>query len=145
MKSATRDRKLSSSIKKRINADVDTTAIDKEIKTYKTQMRKLYGCKDVINNDIEALDVEDKHYLRRKRDLEEGLYKIYDRIDEVVSFLNGFTNLFCVGRNGQHRYNNIDHSMMTSFLTVDSILEGKTDKRDIWNVNTEKEYHENKK
>jgi len=87
LKSATRDRKLSSSIKKRINADVDTTAIDKEIKTYKTQMRKLYGRKDVINNDIEALDVEDKHYLRRKRDLEDGLYKIYARIDEVESLI----------------------------------------------------------
>jgi len=89
-------------------------------------------------------DVLDSHVERVKKAYP-AYFDSYDRIDEVVSFLNGFTNLFCVGRNGQHRYNNIDHSMMTSFLTVDSILEGKTDKRDIWNVNTEKEYHENKK
>ena len=89
-------------------------------------------------------DVIDSHVERVKKAYP-AYFDSYDRIDEVVSFLNGFTNLFCVGRNGQHRYNNIDHSMMTSFLTVDSILQGKTDKRDIWNVNTEKEYHENKK
>ena len=89
-------------------------------------------------------DVLDSHVERVKKAYP-AYFDSYDRIDEVVSFLNGFTNLFCVGRNGQHRYNNIDHSMMTSFLTVDNILQGKTDKRDIWNVNTEKEYHENKK
>ncbi len=89
-------------------------------------------------------DVIDSHVERVKKAYP-AYFDSYDRIDEVVSFLNGFTNLFCVGRNGQHRYNNIDHSMMTSFLTVDNILQGKTDKRDIWNVNTEKEYHENKK
>ena len=47
--------------------------------------------------------------------------------------------------NGQHRYNNMDHSMVTSFETVKNILSGRTDKSNIWNVNTEKEYHEEKK
>ena len=88
-----------------------------------------------------ADEVLDSHVERVKKAYP-AYFDSYDRIDEVVSYLNGFTNLFCVGRNGQHRYNNIDHSMMTSFLTVDSILAGKTDKTDIWNVNTEKEYHE---
>ena len=94
---------------------------------------------------IDSADqVLDSHVERVKKAYP-AYFDSYDRIDEVVSYLNGFTNLFCVGRNGQHRYNNIDHSMMTSFLTVDNILAGKTDKTDIWNVNTEKEYHENKK
>ena len=54
-------------------------------------------------------------------------------------------NLYCVGRNGQHRYNNIDHSMVTSFETVKNILSGEKDKTNIWSVNTEKEYHEEAK
>ena len=86
-------------------------------------------------------DVMDSHVERVKKAYP-AYFDTYDRIDEVISYLNGFDNLFCVGRNGQHRYNNIDHSMMTSFLTVDNILSGRTDKTNIWNVNTEKEYHE---
>ncbi len=88
-----------------------------------------------------AEDVMDSHVERVKKAYP-AYFDTYDRIDEVISYLNGFDNLFCVGRNGQHRYNNIDHSMMTSFLTVDNILSGRTDKTNIWNVNTEKEYHE---
>jgi protoporphyrinogen oxidase len=72
-------------------------------------------------------------------------FDTYDRIDEVISYLDGFDNLYCVGRNGQHRYNNMDHSMETSFQTVDNILSGRKDKTNIWNVNTEKDYHEEKK
>ena len=49
-----------------------------------------------------------------------------------------------MGRNGQHRYNNMDHSMVTSFETVKNILGNKKSKDNIWNVNTEKEYHEEK-
>ena len=85
--------------------------------------------------------VLDSHVERIKKAYP-AYFDTYDRIDEVIAYLNGFDNLFCVGRNGQHRYNNIDHSMMTSFLTVDHILAGKKDKTEIWNVNTEKEYHE---
>ena len=88
-------------------------------------------------------EVLDSHVERVKKAYP-AYFDTYDRIDEVISYLNGFDNLYCVGRNGQHRYNNIDHSMMTSFLTVDNILSGRTDKSNIWNVNTEKEYHEKK-
>ncbi len=68
----------------------------------------------------------------------------YSRFDEVRTYLDGFENLYCVGRNGQHRYNNMDHSMITSFETVKNILSGEKDKSNIWNVNTEQEYHEEK-
>ena len=64
---------------------------------------------------------------------------------KLIDYLNTIPNLYCVGRNGQHRYNNIDHSMVTSFEAVKNILSGRTDKSNIWNVNTEKEYHEEKK
>jgi protoporphyrinogen oxidase len=71
-------------------------------------------------------------------------FDTYDDMDQLVDYLSGIENLYCVGRNGQHRYNNIDHSMCTSFETVKNILSGETNKDNIWNVNTEKEYHEEK-
>ena len=71
-------------------------------------------------------------------------FDTYAEIDTLIDYLNTIDNLFCVGRNGQHRYNNLDHSMMTSFEAVKCIRSGSTDKSAIWNVNTEKEYHESK-
>ncbi len=68
----------------------------------------------------------------------------YAQFDTVKEYLNGFTNLYCVGRNGQHRYNNMDHSMVTSMVACEAILQGNQDKTELWNVNTEKEYHETK-
>lgn len=72
-------------------------------------------------------------------------FDTYDEIDTLIAYLNKFQNLWCVGRNGQHRYNNMDHSMATSFEAVKNILAGSTDKTNVWNVNTEKEYHETAK
>ena len=72
-------------------------------------------------------------------------YGSYYQLDTVRQFLDTIPNLFCLGRNGQHRYNNMDHSMMTAFETVESIKNGHIeDKNSIWNVNTETEYHESK-
>lgn len=71
-------------------------------------------------------------------------FDTYERMDELTTYLNTIDNLYCVGRNGQHRYNNLDHSMCTSFETVKNILSGRTDKSNIWSVNTETEYHESK-
>lgn len=71
-------------------------------------------------------------------------FDTYKHFDKIVSYLNRFDNLFCVGRNGQHRYNNMDHSMLTAINAVKAIKNGETDKNSIWNVNTEKEYHETK-
>jgi protoporphyrinogen oxidase len=72
-------------------------------------------------------------------------FDTYAEIDTLIDYLNQFDNLYCVGRNGQHRYNNMDHSMATSFEAVNNIISGRTDKKNIWNVNTEKEYHETAK
>lgn len=66
----------------------------------------------------------------------------YAEFDKVREYLDGFENLFCVGRNGQHRYNNMDHSMMTAVIAARNIISGSTDKTAVWEVNTEKEYHE---
>ena len=68
----------------------------------------------------------------------------YDRFDTLRAHLDRFENLFLVGRNGMHKYNNQDHSMLTAMLAVENILAGRTDKSNLWQVNTEEEYHEEK-
>ena len=68
----------------------------------------------------------------------------YDRFDEIVRYMERYENLFLVGRNGMHKYNNQDHSMLTAMLAVENILSGRTDKQNLWEVNTEQEYHERK-
>lgn len=87
--------------------------------------------------------VQDSHREKVKKAYPAYFDTYYD-IDELIAWLNGFENLYCVGRNGQHRYNNMDHSMVTSFETVKNIINGVKTKDNIWNVNTEKEYHESK-
>jgi len=68
----------------------------------------------------------------------------YDRFGEIRDYVNQFENLFLVGRNGMHKYNNQDHSMLTAMTAVDNIAAGVTDKSNLWAVNTEMEYHESK-
>jgi protoporphyrinogen oxidase len=69
-------------------------------------------------------------------------YGAYDRFDEVRACLDAFPNLFLIGRNGMHRYNNSDHSMMTAMVAVENIRSGSSRKDNIWAVNMEKQYHE---
>ena len=92
---------------------------------------------------IRAEDVLDSHRERVKKAYP-AYFDTYDQMDELIAQLNRYENLFCIGRNGQHRYNNMDHSMATAFAAVDAIRSGSTDKTAIWNVNTEKSYHETK-
>jgi len=71
-------------------------------------------------------------------------FDAYAEFPKLRFFLDSISNLYCVGRNGQHRYNNMDHSMATAFEAVGNIISGRKDKENIWYVNTEKEYHEEK-
>ncbi len=68
----------------------------------------------------------------------------YENFESVRQWLNNINNLFCIGRNGQHRYNNMDHSMMTGMVTADMLLSRVIDKELIWSINTDKDYHETK-
>jgi protoporphyrinogen oxidase len=68
----------------------------------------------------------------------------YDRFDEIVRYMDRFENLFLVGRNGMHKYNNQDHSMLTAMVAVENILAGIKGKQNLWQINTEQEYHEYK-
>ncbi|MCR5414382.1 MAG: NAD(P)/FAD-dependent oxidoreductase [Kiritimatiellae bacterium] len=67
----------------------------------------------------------------------------YSEFGKVRAWLDGFSNLYCIGRNGQHRYNNMDHSMLCGLEAARSLVNG-TGKDAVWNVNTEEEYHESK-
>ena len=68
----------------------------------------------------------------------------YSEIAKVREWLDEIPNLYCVGRNGQHRYNNMDHSMLTAMEAVRCVKDNLTTKDNVWEVNTEKEYHESK-
>jgi protoporphyrinogen oxidase len=68
----------------------------------------------------------------------------YDRFPVIREFIDRIPNLFLIGRNGMHRYNNQDHSMLTAMVAVDNIVAGCADKSNIWEVNTEESYHETK-
>ncbi len=66
----------------------------------------------------------------------------YDNFDIVKNYTDKFANLYLIGRNGMHKYNNSDHSMLTAMTSVDNICNGIEDKSNIWGINTEQEYHE---
>jgi len=66
----------------------------------------------------------------------------YAGMGQVRDYLNQFPNLFPIGRNGMHRYNNQDHSMLAANAAVDAIVAGSADKTSLWSVNVEEDYHE---
>ena len=94
----------------------------------------------MIDSEDEVID----SHVERVKKAYPAYFDTYDQIGRLRRYLDKIPNLYCVGRNGQHRYNNLDHSMMTSFEAVKNIRTGSTDRSNIWNVNTEKSYHEKK-
>ncbi len=94
-------------------------------------------------NIIDKEQVEFTHCEKVKKGYP-AYFDTYKDINKLVSYLNKIENLYCIGRNGQHRYNNMDHSMLTGIETVKCIKKNKNDKSSIWNINAEKEYHEEK-
>lgn len=92
---------------------------------------------------IEKSKVSDSVVIRMKKTYP-AYFGTYDRFDELKGYLNTLENLFLIGRNGMHRYNNQDHSMLTAMAAVDNIANGITSKENLWDINAEKEYHEAK-
>jgi protoporphyrinogen oxidase len=93
---------------------------------------------------VEADAVSDGHVVRVPKTYP-AYFGTYDRFDELREWTDSFENLFLVGRNGMHKYNNQDHSMLTAMTVVDGIVAGHVDKAALWDINTEQEYHEEKK
>jgi protoporphyrinogen oxidase len=98
-----------------------------------TRMRVINGPEDVLDSHREHVKKAYPAY-----------FDTYDQMPELVDYLDSFGNLYCVGRNGQHRYNNQDHSMASAMEAVSNIKSGRQDKKNVWSVNTEKSYHEQK-
>ena len=92
----------------------------------------------LIDSKDEVID----YHMEKVKKAYPAYFDTYDEMDTLVDYLKKIDNLYCVGRNGQHRYNNIDHSMVTSFETAKAIIAGSKNKDAIWSVNTEQEYHE---
>jgi protoporphyrinogen oxidase len=94
-------------------------------------------------NVIDKKDVLDSTVIRIKKTYP-AYFGTYSRFNEIRDFTDSFENLYLLGRNGQHRYNNQDHSMLTAIEAVGNIIDGRKDKENVWNVNVEKDYHETK-
>ncbi len=104
-----------------------------------------FAAKELVSMGlIEDADVLAYHEEKVKKAYP-AYFDTYKDMDKLIKYLDNYENLYCVGRNGQHRYNNMDHSMATAIEAVKNIKSGKKSKENIWSVNTENEYHETKK
>ncbi len=90
---------------------------------------------------LDADAVSDGHVVRVPKTYP-AYFGTYDRFEELREYVDRFENLILVGRNGMHKYNNQDHSMLTAMTAVDGIIAGHVDKAELWGINTEQEYHE---
>jgi protoporphyrinogen oxidase len=93
-------------------------------------------------NIIEKKDVLDGHVVRMPKAYP-AYFGTYEQFDIIRDFVDKFENLFLIGRNGMHRYNNQDHSMLTAMAAVENIIKGIRFKNNIWAINTEEGYYEN--
>ena len=106
---------------------------------------KEFAIKELISMGIIDKNVVLDFCVKKVKKAYPAYFDTYDNIDLLRDYINKIDNLYCIGRNGQHRYNNMDHSVMTGFLASDYLLGKIKDKNEIWNVNTEMEFHEEKK
>ncbi|HTR29187.1 MAG TPA: NAD(P)-binding protein [Puia sp.] len=100
---------------------------------------------ELIKMDLaRAEDVLDSTVQRMEKTYP-AYFGTYDRFDVIRNYTDQFENLFLIGRNGMHKYNNSDHSSLCAMVAVDNIVAGVTSKANLWAINTEQEYHEEKK
>ncbi len=90
----------------------------------------------IIENDLVSAKVF------RQKKAYPAYFGVYEKFNFIKEEFDKFDNLFLIGRNGMHHYNNMDHSILSAMTAVDNIRAGRKDKENIWLVNTEKEYHE---
>lgn len=90
---------------------------------------------------VNAQDVKDTLVVKVKKAYP-SYFGGYANFNVVRDFVDKIENLYLIGRNGMHRYNNSDHSMLTAMAAVENIIAGRKNKTNIWEINTEDEYHE---
>ena len=101
--------------------------------------------------DFAIGELEKIHFIRKEDVLDAirirvpkaypAYFGTYARWETIRQYLDRFDNLLCIGRNGQHRYNNMDHSMLTGLKAVE-VMNGSARKEELWNINAEETYHE---
>jgi protoporphyrinogen oxidase len=94
---------------------------------------------DIIHPD----DVRDSMVIKEEKSYP-AYFGTYHQFNLIKEFVEDYPNLFLIGRNGMHRYNNMDHSMLTAITAVENIIKGETSKENLWLINTEEDYHEEK-
>ena len=147
------------SVRDIVAVDIDGEAT---LKTYKTINGKIALMPE--NDNYEPIIIEDQEFrflgvaiglIKNSSVIDSYVvrqpkaYPVYDQnykmnVDTIREALKNYPGLYLVGRNGMHKYNNQDHSMLTAITAVDNIISGKKSKENIWNINTEEEYHEEK-
>ncbi|MBU6324426.1 MAG: NAD(P)/FAD-dependent oxidoreductase [Bacteroidetes bacterium] len=115
---------------------------------------ELWNMDDASMKEFAATELEQIGIIDRKDVLDGTVVRMkktypaytgaYARFETVRTYLDSFQNLYPIGRNGMHKYNNSDHSMLTAMCAVDNIIAGIKDKSGLWAINTEMEYHETK-
>jgi len=97
-------------------------------------------------DSIEVIDKEDvlDSVLIRMPKTYPAYFGTYSRFNEIREYTDTLENLFLIGRNGMHKYNNQDHSMLTAITAVNNIITGEKSKDNIWSINTEDDYQEEK-
>lgn len=99
--------------------------------------------------ELESIGIIKAHYVLDKTMIKmpktyPAYFGAYSQFHEIKEYVNQFENLFLIGRNGMHKYNNQDHSMLTAITAVQNIINNRSNKDNIWDINTEDEYHEEK-
>ena len=100
-------------------------------------------------NELDSIDIIDKNevidsVIIRMPKTYPAYFGTYSQFNVIRDFTDKFENLFLIGRNGMHKYNNQDHSMLTAITAVSNIISGEKSKDNIWDINTEEVYHEEK-
>ena len=103
--------------------------------------------KDFAINELEKINIIDgndviDNVVIRVQKTYPAYFGTYNEFDTIKNFIDQFETQFLIGRNGMHRYNNMDHSMLTAMTAVENIINNVKSKDNIWNINIENEYQE---
>ena len=107
-----------------------------------------YELKKIAQEELKKMgfydgEILDSHVIRVKKAYP-AYFDSYQYIDKVREYINTIDNLYCIGRNGTHSYNNMDHSILSGMICADLILNNSHDLGLLWNVNVDKSYQEEK-
>ena len=108
-----------------------------------TELRRFAAEEAARIGILDSADILDSTVMRIAKAYP-AYFGTYNHFEEIRQFTDGFENLFLIGRNGMHKYNNQDHSMLAAMTAVDNIIRGERGKDNLWTVNAEQEYLEEK-